>query len=283
MNEKNDTHGVNTIVVKENLPKFGIVSTHPERTQRIKQYLSDVKLHTEYWGTTIYTGKYNGAELFIGCVPMGSAGGGAAILEMYLRGAEYIIRYGSNDYRVQEFTEEDFRKTILVTEADNLRGLMYDSGAPMSEIGESIKASPLLLEKIRAQAKALNIKTIPAVCHNADDYHAFNYPNSELFKANAAVIEERRLLRESKYPGQTHTCDMETGALFWRAKQTKNHAATVLQTIIKHSDGRAYEGKFGEISKEMEQQFCRLLLGTLSSMATEMLSPTKLGPPITQV
>ena len=236
------------------MPKVGVVSSNPQRSQRmLGNCIKEAKLHTDSWGVSIHIGSYMGQDIFIASVPMGAGGSGFAFLEMYAAGAEYIVRYGSNDRFVRQNNLND---VIIIDETDNLYGLMRDSGASESEWGGNLYASPLLIEVISSKASMLGYPVKRMICHHVEDYHAYNYPElmGEQYENITAIIQE-----VERKTGKESAWDMETAALFWRAKQFRRHAITVLQSLIKHKGAATpYEGIHGEISVRMEKVFHEL-------------------------
>ena len=247
------------VLIKETLPRAGVVSSNPQRSKRmVETCLKDAELHTNSWGVVIYVGRYLGQKMFISSVPMGGGGSGFAFLEMYAAGAEYIVRYGSNDRFI---TQDNLKDIIIVDEADNLYGLMRDSGAPESEWGRSLYASSMLTETLINKASTLGYPVKRMICHHVEDYHAYNYP--ELTSENYEEIQKiiQRVENRSK---KSSAWDMETAALFWRSKQFCKHAITVLQSLIKKKGlTRPYEGRHGEIAIHMEKVFYKLIFECL--------------------
>lgn len=260
---------INTLVVKSRLPAFGVVSTHPERVERLIQRLEHPKLHTQHWGTTIHTGMYAGREIFISCVPMGSAGAGFAFFEMYHWGAKYIIRFGSNDYKVAEFTPEHLNTIVLVKSADNLHGLMRDAGEAEAEIGSAISASNKLVSALYYQAKSLKLKVEEGVCHNIDNYHAMNFPEHAVFNPLKSNIQQH-INNLTTHSNELHqSWDMESTALFYLAKKLNCHAASVLQFIPKHTKEHCYAGDNRNQLLAIEDKISQLIFNTLTSIEGE--------------
>ena len=247
------------VIIKKPLPVAGIVCSNPQRTQRLlDHYFPDAQLHTNSWGIVIYTGSYQGHSLFVANVPMGAGGSGFAFLEMYAAKAHYIVRYGSNDRYV---TPDNLKDINIIDEANNLYGLMRDSGLSQKQWGQSLFASPLLIDSLRHHAESLHYPVELMICHHIEDYHAYNYP--ELIGQGANNVTSLIDTLESNTQKKS-AWDMETAALFWRATQFQQHAASVLQSLIKHrGETTAYEGEYGRRAKEMEQVFGQLILDSL--------------------
>ena len=106
------------VIVKPSLPSAGVACSNPQRCRRlVANFLENALTHTDSWGIEIQTGIYRGQEVFVAAVPMGAGGSGFAFLELFAAGAEYIVRYGSNDHQV---SPENLREIYIVDEADNL-------------------------------------------------------------------------------------------------------------------------------------------------------------------
>ncbi|KAJ1462951.1 hypothetical protein M885DRAFT_609984, partial [Pelagophyceae sp. CCMP2097] len=181
------------VLVKSPLPERGIVSSNPKRVERLLSSaqsdgsLSNVMPHTDAgWGVIVHTAKYRDTSIFIAAVPMGSAGAGVAFFEMFAAGARAIVRYGSNDRKT---TAENLRDVLVVDVIDNVIGLTSDSCAGHRADGATtISASPTLVAALEECAKKSRCPVKRMVCHNVEDYHAFNFPK---FFANAAEIDAR--------------------------------------------------------------------------------------------
>jgi purine-nucleoside phosphorylase len=257
------------VIIKKRLPARGIVSSNPKRLERLLQQsghlLSDLKEHTNAgWGILIYTARYENVDMFLAAVPMGSAGSGFAFFEMFAAGAQAIIRYGSNDRSVQF---EDLRDIVVVDEADNLTGFGKPDGP--------IPASSQLVSLLTECGQEKDCKTQTMVCHNVEDYHAYNF--SELFVEEESAIQENIHQLEAD-SDRKHCADMETAALFWRASQFGGHASTVLQNLLKKPGTSPYEGEHGKISLAMEHTFYQVIFNALSRFSPKQVEETTLEP-----
>lgn len=216
------------VVIKNMVPISGITCSNPERAMRIvRNNLEDVVLHTSSWGIVVHTGRYKNEDVFIASVPMGAAGSGFAFHELFAAGAKKLIRYGSNDYNI---SHDQLYDVSIAEKADNLYGLMKDNGLDYDILGQEIGGSIDLFHKLVDNFKNSEINKINTVtCHNIEDYHAFNNPDllSSTNKKNVLNILEK-ISRSG--PG---AWDMETAALYLKAKQFNANAITVLQSIIK--------------------------------------------------
>jgi purine-nucleoside phosphorylase len=233
--------------------------------QQSGHLLSDLQEHTNAgWGILIYTATYENADMFLAAVPMGSAGSGFAFFEMFAAGAQAIIRYGSNDRSVQF---EDLRDIVVVDEADNLTGFGKPDGP--------IPASSQLVSLLTECGQENGCKTQTMVCHNVEDYHAYNF--SEFFVDEECAIQENIQELEADMD-RKHCADMETAALFWRASQFGGHAATVLQNLVKKPGTSPYEGEHGNVSLAMEKTFYQVIFKALSRFSHKQVKETTLEP-----
>ena len=247
------------VIVKLSLPAAGVACSNPQRCGRlVANFLEKARTHTDSWGIEIQTGIYRGQEVFVAAVPMGAGGSGFAFLELFAAGAEYIVRYGSNDRQV---SPENLREIYLVDEADNLYGLLRDSGLPEEIWGQPLWASSVLITTLQQQATRLNCPVQLALCHHLEDYHAFNFPECAGEAGKRVRAHHQTLAQGNAKPS---VWDMETAALFWRAQQFERHGATVLQSLIKHRGEQSpYEGDYGQIAMAMERTFGQLILDSL--------------------
>jgi uridine phosphorylase len=251
------------LVIKEPLPRCGLISSNPERVEIIKESLCNCTTFVNNWGIKIYTGEYNGLSLFVSSVALGSAGAAFAVRQMFSSGAECILRYGSNDYHVENFDDASMQRITLVTMTDNLRGVMYECGEPKKLIGGPITGSESLLRSVRETAESQGVQVTEAVCHNTDDYYATNTPQ---FFSNYQRISDRRKALEKNplYRTLAHCEDMESAALFYVASRMGKHAASVLQTIIKVGDEHVYESQKGRKAVAlMHETFLPLVFSAL--------------------
>lgn len=213
------------MLIKTPLPARGIVSSNPLRVERLLKkavldgVLRNVKEHTNSgWGVNIKTTMYKGVELFIAVIPLGSTGAGFAFFEMFAAGAQAIVRYGAND------ATATMREFVIVDSADNLVGLPYAAGNQAARRSDIFEASTELVGLLNFKASEQGLPIKQMICHNVEDYHAYNF--SEFFEKGDAIraqIDERK-----KSSGSECCWDMETAALYLRAKQFGFHAATVL-------------------------------------------------------
>ena len=261
---------VTNVLIKKTLPPRGVVSSNPKLVQRLldtaqqEKMLTNVTVHTDNgWGVIIYTAEHLNKPLFIASVPMGAAGSGVAFFEMFAAGAHAIIRYGSND---RDVGMENLRDIIVVDKADNVIGMRADAcSLEVDGSSRAIGASLKLVAALETGAKQIGRPVKPMVCHNVEDYHAFNFPQF-FYQPTTASITARIADLEAADGDRMHCWDMETGALFLRAQQFGRHAATVLQSLIKRPGMSPYEGEHGKISLEMEREFYKLVLDALDGV-----------------
>ena len=246
------------VIIKSQIPPHGIVSSNPERTQRIAEhFLQDLEQLPISWGVTVYLGKskLNDQTIFTASVPMGASGSAHAFHELMAAGAKRIIRLGSNDVWV---TKDDINSVVLISEAKGLRGLGWDHGMDESVIDESIFGSAMLMETIESELGVKGIKYSKRVCFNVDDYHAYLYPD---LAANSDRIKERLSFYDRFSP---YCRDMETASLFLKANEFNVEAASVLQNVVKQKAELPYEGLAGSKAKEFELQIGEILLNCLN-------------------
>ncbi|KAI8895009.1 hypothetical protein BC833DRAFT_602779 [Globomyces pollinis-pini] len=254
------------IVIKSKLPKYGIVCSNPQRARRLaNKYLQSPKLTFDSWGIEVYISS-DDCIFFIAAVPVGAGGSAFAFHQMYVAGAEYLVRYGSND---RKLTNKDLKDILVVQEADNIFGLMRATHYDESLWGAPIPSSESLFNTVVNQTKKHNAIPKIAVCHHVEDYHTIAFPDelpihlSTKAKSNAQDIENR-------HAELTQTWDMESAALFLKAKQFGKHAVTVLQNVLKHTPGLElpYEGHHGETALEMEDLIFNIIKSSFHNLET---------------
>lgn len=113
------------LFVKYPVPEKGIVCSNYERALRLCQRLDCVEMHKCAWGPFVAIGEYKGEKIFVGCASVGT-GSGLLFTELYVAGAKYIIRYGSDDVKAPPHSDAYLVK--IVDEADNLYGFNIQSG-----------------------------------------------------------------------------------------------------------------------------------------------------------
>lgn len=209
------------------VPERGIVCSNYERALRLKDQLSECHLHTCSWGPFVAIGKYKGEEIFVACASVGT-GSGLLFTELYVAGAKYIIRYGSDDVKSPPTSDAYLIK--IVDEADNLYGFNLQSGVPPEEFGKPVAASQTIIDSLVETAKSKKLVYEMRICHHLENYHGLRSPDKfspERCSRLRAIVDQ--LGRNSK----PASYDMETAVLFRVAKDFGLHAATILQTINK--------------------------------------------------
>lgn len=236
------------LFVKYPVPEKGIVCSNYERTLRLSAKLNNSVMHKSAWGTFVVIGEYKGEKIFVGCASVGT-GSGLLFTELFIAGAKYIIRYGSDDIKMPP--ESDTYLVKIVDEADNLYGFNLQSGVDSEEWGKSIVASPEIINALIASAEAKNIHFEMRICHHLENYHGLRSPDkfsSERRKRLEAILEQ---LNSNSKP---ESYDMETAVLFRVAKDFGLHAATILQTVKKEdSKLSSYEGVNYQKAREVEE------------------------------
>ena len=237
------------LFVKYAVPQKGIVCSNYERALRLSNKLENSETHKIAWGPFVTTGEYQGESIFIACAPVGT-GSGLLFTELFANGANYIIRYGSDD--VKKPPESDYRLVKVVDEADNLYGFSLQSGIDLNLCGQKLKASPKIIEALTSTAKQKEISYEMRICHHLENYHALRCPGSfseeRQTKLRAMLSElEKNSEKQSSY-------DMETAVLFQVAQDFDKHAATILQTVNKEDRNlSSYEGEHYQKALEIEE------------------------------
>lgn len=226
------------LFVKYIVPQKGIVCSNYERALRLCEKLEKTEMHKCAWGPFITIGEYKGEKIFIGCASVGT-GSGLLFTELFVAGAKYIIRYGSDD--VKHPPESDAYLVKIVDEADNLYGFNLQSGVDPVEFGQSVQASPQIIQSLTSTAESKGIAYEMRICHHLENYHGLRSPDkfsSERKKRLQTILEQLNINpKPSSY-------DMETAVLFRVAKDFGLHAATILQTVQKEGAKlSSYEGE----------------------------------------
>lgn len=236
------------LFVKYAVPEKGIICSNYERALRLSKKLENVVMHKCAWGPFVVIGDYNGENIFVGCAPVGT-GSGLLFTELFVAGAKYIIRYGSDDIKAPPSSDAYLVK--IVDEADNLYGFSIQSGVDPQEFGQSVQASPLIIEALLSTAKSKGICYEMRICHHLENYHGLRSPNKfspERRKRLENILEQ---LNANTKPS---SYDMETAVLFRVAKDFGLHAATILQTVNKEGARfSSYEGVNNQQAIEAEE------------------------------
>ena len=246
------------LFVRIRVPKKGIVCSNQGRVERITTILTDVQTYEVPWGPKIFIGKYKDQEIFIASAPVG-AGSGLMFTELYSAGADYIVRYGSDDVKNIMDGEESLIK--IVDETDNLYGFNMASGVPEEEWGKSIFASDVILQALKAEAHDRKLMVEVRVCHHLENYHALRTPNKFSYKRGKKLYKQ---LNAIKRRDKKESMDMESAVLFRVAKDFGKHAASVLQTVNKNDSKMGpYEGVNREQAIGLETIFVDYILSSL--------------------
>ncbi len=247
------------LFVRIPVPKKGIVCSNQTRAERISKILQNVQVYEVPWGPKIFIGNYKNNPMFIASAPVGS-GSGLMFTELFSAGAEYIIRYGSDDVKNPKDEEKDMIK--IVDETDNLYGFNVASGVDKEEWGKSVFASKEIIDALKAEAQSRNLPVETRICHHLENYHALRTP--EKF----SQIREQRLrqqLADIKRHDKKESFDMESAILFRVAKDFDKHSASVLQTVNKENKKLGpYEGSNKEHALKLEMVFTDYILSALT-------------------
>jgi uridine phosphorylase len=236
------------VLIKHPVPEKGIVCSNYERALRLSKKLDHVEMQKSAWGPFVVIGDYKGTKIFVGCAPIGS-GCGLLFTELYVAGAKYLIRYGTDDIKSPPLT--DARLVKIIDEADNLIGFDIQSGVDPQEWGQSIEASSQIIEALIATAKQKGIAYERRICHHLENYHALRSPHKFSAEKSARIYA---ILENFKNHPKPASFDMETAVLFRVAKEMDGHAATILQTVNKEASLlNAYEGENFEQAREVEE------------------------------
>lgn len=255
------------LFVRIPVPKRGVVCSNQGRVDRIGKILfADTSItHTVFevpWGPKIYVGSYNDEQFFIASAPVG-AGSGLMFTELYAAGAEFIIRYGSDDVKNPLPNEKGLVK--IISETDNLYGYNIASGVPEEEWGASVFASSLLLDALAEESRVRNLPTEDRICHHLENYHSLRTP--EKFSDDRHVVlaaKLQSLTEKADRLGKKSSFDMESAVLFRVAKDFGKHAACVLQTVNKENSGEGpYEGTNKIQALALENEFISFVLSSL--------------------
>lgn len=236
------------LFVKYPVPEKGVVCSNYERALRLSQKLSNSEMHKCAWGPFIVIGDYKGEKVFVGCASVGT-GSGLLFTELFVAGAKYIIRYGSDD--VKRPPDSDAYLVKIIDESDNLYGFNLQSGVDPNEWGKSVFASPTIIEALISTAQAKNILYEVRICHHLENYHGLRSPDKFSTERNKRLQTILEQLNKNPKPA---SYDMETAVLFRVAKDFGQHAATILQTVKKESPTlSSYEGINYQEAREVEE------------------------------
>lgn len=241
------------LFVRIPVPKRGVVCSNQSRVERICSILENRVSYEVPWGPKIFIGEYKGHSFFIASAPVGS-GSGLMFTELYAAGAEYIVRYGSDDVKSPGKYEQDIVK--IIDEADNLYGFSMASGVPKEEWGKSVYASPVLVKCLRDESARRKLAVETRICHHLENYHSlrtphkFAPPRESILKTQLAQLEANKrassvtvaaydksqtvVADNATINDENHTkkssFDMETAVLFRVAKDFTGYVMTEAAT-----------------------------------------------------
>ena len=247
------------VIIKEAIPKKGIVSSNPERSLRLSsEFLESPTVKIQSWGVGIITGNITygsiSEEFFFAYVPMGASGSAHAFHEIFAAGAQEVVRLGSNDVWVQE---KEMDSLVLVSESRGLRGLSWDHGIEEKDVDLPLMPDDDLNRRLIQSCNRSSFPFSTCVCFNVDDYHAYLYPE---LTENPQRIKQRLDTYHSFGP---YSRDMETASLFLKANQFGTKAASVLQNVFKQKKESPYEGPSGDKAKINESNIADIIINAL--------------------
>lgn len=252
-----------TALIHESVPAKGITCSNRERVLRLANNLESRRKIESSWGTFVIVGKSKliESEIFIALAPIGS-GSGLVFTELYYQGANFIVRYGSDD--VPKPTEAEKKLIKIIDEADNLYGYSKAIGVAPSLWGKSIPASSQLVNQLKQEVIASNFSYELRLCHHLEAYHTLRNPQSfppeysERITSDYAKIKSR---------GKKESMDMETAVLFETARLFNKHAATVLHTVDKEKPfDPYYNSQLREEIHNLEKTFFQIIVTALSKV-----------------
>lgn len=215
-----------TIVLNKSisLPKNGIICAHPGRVQRIAdEFLSEVKLHTNYRGYIIYTGIYDTYPVFVANTGIGAPAAAFLIEELVAFGAQKIIRLGSNDSRFQHYEISLVKETTLPI------GLVKDYEVNLSKV----KINDYMDFMISLKSIKLGITLKETQNLHIDGYYA-------------------------AFRDREGSSDMETGAIYFLGQYYGLNYASLLLSYPKHG-----VHEYGDKGHELEAKAIELALTSL--------------------
>ncbi len=226
-----------TIFINEPVPQKGITCSNRQRILRLAKHLESTRTIESSWGPFVIIGKYENKDIFLALAPVGT-GCGLLFTELYYRGANAIIRFGSDD--IPNPTSEETQLFKIIDEADNLFGYSQAIGVERNKIGKSIPASSRLVEALKQASKRQNLNYQTRVCHHLESYHALRIPE--------AFPEDYRHRIEADYAAvkrqdKPESMDMETAVLLETARLFNRDAASILQTVDKEKASDPYHQK----------------------------------------
>ncbi len=247
------------LFVKYPVPEKGIVCSNYERALRLSKKLNNSEMHKCAWGPFVVIGDYQGKKIFVACASVGT-GSGLLFTELFVAGAKYMIRYGTDD--VKKPPASDAFLVKIVDEADNLYGFNLQSGVDPKEWGKSVPASQEIIKALISAAEEKGIGYELRICHHLENYHGLRSPDKFSTARSTRLKAQLSDLNENSKPA---SYDMETAVLFRVAKDFDLHAATILQTVNKEGTRlSSYEGENYRQAIEVEENiFFNFVLDSL--------------------
>lgn len=237
------------------LPSVGIIAAHPGRVDRIaKEFLQDVDVHTDFRGYKVYTGIYNGQQVFAAYTAIGGPSAGLLLENLIVAGAKKIVRVGTND---NEPKDQNLTSLAVIQETMGLTGMMLEYGFSADEAGKPMPASESLNNAILRAAEQSNVCHVELTkAYNLDAYHV--YLNPKRFAKDSRIVEEKI----QSYIDQGATVrDMESGTLFMLGQLRNIDTATVLISVLKHSKETDQQKK---LMHKREGDAIRIVLNALT-------------------
>lgn len=257
--------GTTTDILENNktLPSVGIIVSNPARLERIvKEFLSDVELHTNYRGYKVYVGTYQGQPIFIANSGVGAPSSTLLLENLIVAGAKKIVRVGTSD---NDAGEQNLNVLTLIEESMGPKGLMLDYGFSESEINKPLPAASALVNTIVQTANRMNFAPLEvSKAYSIDAYHVFCNPKR--FAKNSHLIEEK--IKSYKSQG-AQIRDMETGCLYMLGNLRNIETATLLISVMKHH----HENEMGKaLMQQREGEAIQLALNSLTNSVTHVAS-----------
>lgn len=218
-----------TIVLNKtlSLPANGIICAHQGRVERIaRDFLTAANLHTNYRGYQIFTGHFQGSEVFVANTGIGAPAAAFLLEELIAFGAKRIIRLGSNDSNFCNY------QLSLVQETTLPCGLTQDYQIGLSKI----KVNDYLEFMLQLKAAKLGLTLKETSNQHIDGYYVAH--------------RERQ-----------GSSDMESGALYLLGMYYQIEFASILLSYPKHGAKGEYGGE--DKAYQLEEDGIRLVLEAL--------------------
>jgi uridine phosphorylase len=247
-----------TIFINETVPKKGITCSNRQRILNLAENLESTRTIESSWGPFVIIGKYQQKEIFLALAPVGT-GCGLIFTELYYRGANAIIRFGSDD--IPNPSSEESQLFKIIDEADNLFGYSKAMGIEPEKIGKPIPASLRLVEALKQASKHQNLTYQTRVCHHLEAYHALRIPEAFAKDYRHRIETDYAKVKRQDKP---ESMDMETAVLFETARLFNKDAASILQTIDKEkASDPYYQQEILDQIYRTEQKFFEIVVNAL--------------------